>query len=275
METLVYYNGKYSTFNEALIPLSDRSVFFGDAVYDVILGRSNIGLFQAERHIERLLGNAEFMGFEIKTDLYSLIREIAGYADTEYYSVYIQLSRRGGERNHISNTPKSTNFLIVLSEAFLPDISTPVSAVTCEDKRYSFCNIKTTNLLPAVLASQMAHNSGADETIFIRDGIVTEGAKSNVFIINDNFLITHPKDSCILPGITRENLIRSAELFGLKIKEEKFTKSDLFSADEILVTSTTKFARRVSSLDGFDVGMKAQEIYTNLAMDLQKEFKQP
>ncbi len=272
METLVYYNGKYSTFKEASIPLSDRSVFFGDAVYDVILGRKNGGLYQSELHIDRLLRNADFMGLEVTPELHSIVREIAGYAVADYYSIYIQLSRFGGERNHISNTPKSANLLIVLSEAVLPGINTPVSAIVCEDKRYSFCDIKTTNLLPAVLASQKAHNCGADEAIFIREGIVTEGAKSNVFIIYDNTLITHPKDCHILPGITRENLIRSGRLLGLKIKEEKFNKSDLFGADEILITSTTKFVRRVNILDGLNVGMKSKDIYTNLSKKLIDEF---
>lgn len=274
METLVYYNGRYTTFREASIPLSDRSVFFGDAVYDVILGRKKGGLYQPELHVERLLRNAEFINFKIGEELYDIVREIAGYADAEYYSIYIQLSRCGGERNHISNTPKSANLLIILSEAVLPDINAPVSAIVCEDKRYSFCNIKTTNLLPAVLASQKAQNYGADEAIFIRDGIVTEGAKSNVFIIYDNTLITHPKDCHILPGITRENLIRTGRLLGLKIKEEKFSKSDLFGADEILITSTTKFVRRVSALDGLKVGMKSKDIYTYLSKNLIDEFKE-
>lgn len=273
MDTLVYYNGVYSSFWDASIPLTDRSIFFGDAVYDVVLGTRYGGLYQLDRHIKRLTDNASFMGFDLKEDIQALAEGIAKMADAEFYSLYIQLSRVGRERNHTSATPERSNVLIVLSEAALPDPKIPVSAITCEDKRYSLCNIKTVNLLPSVLASEKAEKMGADEAIFIRNKIVTEGAKTNVFIINDNVLTTHPSDHCILPGITRENLIIAAKQLGLSINEEKFTKHDLFSADEILITSTTKFVRRVHLLDGTEVGMKNGEIYAKLSRSLRDDFE--
>lgn len=273
METIVYYNGYYSSFSDASIPLSDRSVFFGDAVYDVVLGSQRGGLYQVDLHLKRLLKNASFIGVKINEDLHKLILEISEHATSEYYSVYIQLSRVGKERNHVSSTPEKANVLVIVSEVKFSANDDPISAITCEDKRYSFCNIKTTNLLPAVLASQMARACGADEAIFIRDGFVTEGAKSNCFIIYDNLLITHPKDSHILPGITRDNLIGVASFAGLEIKEEKYTRNDLFSADEILITSTTKFAKRVSHLDGIKVGMKNEKTAIRLQKLLRSDFE--
>lgn len=273
METIVYYNGKYSSFTDALIPLSDRSIFFGDAVYDVIIGKLQGGLYQLDLHLKRLYDNASFIGIKPNEDIRKLVLEASMRATSEYYSVYIQLSRLGAERNHVSNTPEKANILIIISEVQLHDTNTPISAITCEDKRYALCNIKTTNLLPAILASHRARGCGADEAIFIRDGFVTEGAKSNCFIINDNLIITRPKDSYILPGITRENLIRTATLAGFKIREEKFTKKDLFSADEILITSTTKFVKRINLLDGAKVGMKNEKTAKCLQELLENDFK--
>jgi D-alanine transaminase len=118
------------------------------------------------------------------------------------------------------------------------------------------CNVKTLNLLPAVLASKKAEESGCDEAVFIRDGIVTECAHSNIFTVKDGIVYTHPKGPHILPGITRKRVLYFCEQLGIECHEKKFTKSELLTADEILVTSTTKLCVRADEIDKSGVGHK-------------------
>ena len=114
--------------------------------------------------------------------------------------------------------------------------------------------IKSTNLLANVLASKTAHEKGCEEAIFIRDGIVTEGAKSSLLIISEDKIKTHPLTHDILPGITRNHILNIAAKMGLRVIEAPFKANELFQADEVMITSTTKLARRVESIDGIGVG---------------------
>lgn len=271
MKLSAYYNGVYSDAKEVKVGLDDRSVFFGDGVYDVIFG-AHAKTYQLYEHLRRLRKNASAVGLSFCEEIPHIVGKLAEMSEYEFYSVYVQLSRSSAERTHAPDVPEKTNVLITLTEAHATEISAPVRAITKEDIRYRMCDVKTLNLLPAVLASIEAKNAGCDEAIFIRDGFVTEGAKSNVFILKDNMLITHPLTRDILPGITRQNLIRLAKDIGIPCIEEKFPYNSLFDADEIIITSTTKFARRVEMIDGIKCGCKAREVFSNLERNMHRDM---
>lgn len=269
MAGIAYYNGVISDCKDVRIGLSDRALYFGDGVYDVMLAGA-AGAYQKGLHIERLIRNAQRLEINVPDDLDSIIdRMIETYAD-RCSAVYIQLSRSASERIHAPVTCGPSNLLITVSDVHLEREATPVSAVTTDDVRYRMCDVKTLNLLPSVLASIRAARSGCEEAIFIRDGIVTEGAKSNLFIVKDGTLYTHPLGREILPGITRCNVMRIATSLGIECREIRFNRAALFSADEIFITSTTKLLRQITALDGVRVG-RTSELGITIASLLYNE----
>ncbi len=275
MNSYAYYNGQFDKYDKIKIPLSDRSIFFGDCVYDAAIGRYDRILWEKE-HIERFLSNAKRMW--IKHDytakrLSSLLREIAVKSGIEYYFIYFSLSRKSDRRIHSGASCKSANLLITVEPMKIQAKNRPLTLITEEDKRYGYCDIKTINLLPAVIACTNAENAGCDEAVFHRNGIVTECAKSNISIIKQGRLKTHPISSSILPGITRAHLLQAAAEIGIPCQEEPFTLQELFCADEILVTSTSKLCRRVGKIDGISVGGNAAWIADDLCCKIYNEYK--
>jgi D-alanine transaminase len=138
----------------------------------------------------------------------------------------------------------------------LDNVYEKMDTVLREDIRYELCNIKTLNLLPSVLTAQMAKEKNCEEAILHRNGTVTECSHSNVSILKNGSLITAPCDKYILPGVTRAHLLVAAEENGIHIEERKYTVSELLDADEIIVTSSSKMARGVKTIDGKSVGGK-------------------
>ena len=258
MDNLAYYNGIVAPYSEIRIPLSDRSVFFGDAIYEVMVGRGGI-CYQLDEHYERLAGNASHLSLcaPEKEKLREIAARLTAGLGVSEFMLYLQLSRDKAVRSHSYGEKYKTNLLVTVSELSFPVHAECVGVVFAEDIRYKMCNIKTTNLLPAVIASQNAELSGCEEAVFIgEDGYVTECAHSNVFILNGRTLKTHPKSHRILPGITRDTLISLARNIGVETVLTPFTPRELLSADEIFITSTTKLLRRVSTADGVPCGMK-------------------
>ena len=115
------------------------------------------------------------------------------------------------------------------------------------------CNVKTLNLLPAVIASHAAEEAGCDEAVFVRDGIVTECAHSNVAIVKDGIVYTHPLSKFILPGITRARMLTLCKKLQIPYCEKPFSYADITASDEILITSTTKLCLTASKIDGIDI----------------------
>ena len=276
MKGFAYYNGKFAGADHISIPLSDRSIYFGDGVYDMALAKGD-KIFDEELHISRLLGNAERIGLAKKYS-YDDIEEIltltlrkAGYAAS---SVYFQLSRGGDERIHSATSASYVNLLVLINAYSPPEECFPIKLTAEEDKRYFFCNIKTLNLFPAVMASTRAERLGFDETVFHRGATVTECAHSNIAIVKDGILITHPTGELILPGITRRRVLDICRDLGIDYSERAFTLPELFSADEILVTSTTKLVRRADSIDGISVGCRNNDVYSAISEKLLQEYRE-
>jgi D-alanine transaminase len=129
------------------------------------------------------------------------------------------------------------------------DSITGITAITLPDIRWKLCNIKAITLLPNVLLRQQAIDSEGAEAILIKDGLATEGAASNLFIVKDGLLITPPNGPALLPGITRDLIIELAANHAIPFREADITQEQLFDADEIWLTSSTREISPVTRLD--------------------------
>lgn len=262
-----YYNGAYLNIKDVAIPLSDRSVYFSDAVYDACLVR-NKKIFMPKEHFERLKRSATAIGLKPPDEkkLFSICERLISECEGGFYFLYIQLSGYKEERSHSRIGASEGNLLLTITPISAPKPDAACKLITVPDRRYSLCNIKTVNLLPAVLASSEAESRGADEAVFIRDGIVTECAHSNIHIIKNGALFTHPLDCHILGGITRAHLLSICKRLGIPYYEKAFTKEDLISADEILITSSSKLCRRVCEIDGKEMPFLQKSHYTSISL---------
>ncbi len=273
MSDICYYNGKFQRSEDLAIPLSDRSIYFADSVYEVAIGMGG-SVYQLGEHLSRFYNNISAIGLSyplIKAEAIGIIFELIKKAKLDIYMIYLQCSGNGEKRRHARATDK-TNILISVTEIELSPTLTSSSLISLPDTRYSMCNIKTTNLLPAVLASTRAENEGCREAVFYRDNIVTECAHSNIFILKNDTLYTHPNGPHILPGITRANIIRHAPTLGLKVKETAFSTEDIYTADEVFTSATTSLITRAFSLDKKPIGGKNEGVINKIYASLYTEF---
>ena len=275
MRDYAFYNGVFTPYDACVIPLSDRSIFFGDAVYDVILGRNGIP-YQLDEHLDRLLKNARQIGLDDipqRATVKEAISSVIELSEADCFMLYVQLSGNERRRKHLRDCG-DVNLLITITAADIPERIETVSAITMQDNRYGYCNLKTTNLLPAVLSMSEASRAGADFAIFHKNGLVTECSAANVSIIKNGGLITHPLDTSILPGISERNLIRVCSELGIPHSRREFSVCELFEADAVLITSTTKLVKVCDRLDGVSLRCErdglTQEIFRLMAEDFVK-----
>ncbi|MCG6885717.1 MAG: D-amino-acid transaminase [Proteobacteria bacterium] len=257
--SIVYLNGNYLPLEEACVPVLDRGFIFGDGVYEVIpvyAGKP----FRLAHHLQRLQNSMAAVRIDnphSDAEWQQLIETVIERNDGGDQSIYLQVTRGVAARDH--RFPGSTTpSVFIMSNLFTPvpaeQLQNGVSAITLDDIRWQYCHIKSIALLPNILLRQQAVEQGAAEAILIRAGDVTEGAASNVFIVSEGVIVTPPKDDCLLPGITRDLVVELATQHGLPYREAVIKKSDLQSASEIWVTSSTKEILPVTRIDGKTVG---------------------
>lgn len=273
MRRYAYYNGKIMPYEDIRIPLCDRSIYFGDAVYEAMIGRGE-RVFLLSEHLERLSKSAKRISVKAPCfdEIERIIRALIKGSHLEEYFIYIQLSRASSERRHEYREDDGTNLLITISDFRLAPIDKRLSLICVPDIRYMMCDVKTVNLLPAVLASGKARECGADEAVFHRGERITECAHSNISIIKDSVMYTHPTDRCILPGITRAHLISAARRLGVCVVERPFTRSELFSADDVIVSSTSKLCLLCDKVDSSEIEIKENSVGRDLIYEVRKEF---
>ena len=227
--SIAYYNGCFSNIDDVRIPLFDRAVYFGDGIYDAAIGM-NGKIYMETEHIERFFANAEKMDILLplqKSKLRELLRKCVELACEKCFFLYFQATRKSSERKHTYPDGVEANLLITVTDTPIPNPNKAIRLSFFEDKRYSYCNIKTLNLLPSVLASKDAQRRGFDEGIFLRDGIVTECAHSNIAIIKDGELFTHPECCRILPGTARKKMLETALDMGIVCHDIPFSRDFL------------------------------------------------
>ncbi len=258
-ESIVYLNGEFLPLEEAKIPVLDRGFIFGDGVYEVIPcygGR----LFRLEEHLRRLQHSLD--GIRLRNPLTpaewkEMLQRLAEANPAEDQSLYLQVTRGVAGRDH-RFPEKSTPTVFAMSKPLPPAppelLERGVAAITLPDIRWQCCHIKAISLLPNVLLRQQALEAGADEAILLRDGEATEGAASNLFIVEAGVLITPPKDHRLLPGITRDLVVELARDAGIPCQERTVTEGELRAAQEIWITSSTREILPVTRLDDTVVG---------------------
>ena len=269
-----YYNGVYTPYDDTVIPLSDRSFYFADAVYEVMLGRCG-KVHNLALHLQRLESNAKSIGIEYtlsEDGILTILDTLISLAELDTYVVYIQLSGNSQRRTHIRSSGRS-NLLITLTHTEIPKDVELISAITLPDRRYDYCNLKTTNLLPAVLSMKSAQHTGCDIAIFHNNGIITECSHANIFILNGMTLATPPLSSRILPGITRAELIKFAPKKGIRVQEREIRLDELQSVDAILITSTTHFLRICTKVDSTTCNVNNIAIASELFALLREDFE--
>ena len=256
---MVYLNGKFIPKEKAFISVMDRGFLFGDGVYEVfpVFNNNIIGLMP---HLNRLQDGLDAINIEnphSKDEWINLINKVVSYNNkNSSQAIYLQISRGCDEnRKHTYGKLKPTVY--IQSSGIEPKDKRVLikgkSAITREDIRWLKSNTKATSLLANTLYAQEAKESNSEEAILYRDGIVTEASSSNVFIVKDSILYTHPKGPNILPGVTRDIAIHCAENLGIKVKEEKFTKEQLMKADEVWISSSTREILPITSIDSVSI----------------------
>ncbi len=275
MKNLGYYNGTLGEIDDMTIPMNDRVCFFGDGVYDATYSR-NYNIFSIDDHVNRLFSSAGLLAIEppcTKEELKALLKEMVMKMDTGENFVYFQLTRGAGPRNHVfPDDGQKANLWMNIFHREIVDVYKKVKLITMEDTRFLHCNIKTVNLIPAVMASQKAKEAGCDEAVFHRNGRVTECAHSNVHILKDGTLITAPADNLILPGIARKHIIEACRRTGIPVLETPYTLDDLFNADEIMISSAGSLCLAAEEIDGQKAGGKAPELLKQIQDEVLKEF---
>jgi D-alanine transaminase len=274
--SIAYYNGELSEYSELKIPVSDRSIFFGDGVYEACIGHSG-GIYLFDEHADRLFANARRLSIPISFDraeLFSIISSLIEKNGFNEYFIYLQLTRYSPDRIHAYPDTEKSNLLISIREHTLPSREKLLSLISEEDIRYAMCDAKTLNLLPAVLASKRAEGLGCDEAVFIRDGLVTECAHSNISILKNGTLYTRALDRYILPGITRARLLYVCDRLGVPVNETAFTYSDMLSADEVIISSTTKLIMRAGCMDKITIGGKDMALFSRIYEYLYSDFRE-
>lgn len=262
MKNLGYYNGKISLIEDLQIPALDRAFYFGDGVYDAVMCRNNIP-YLLDLHIDRLFQNCIALDITppvTKKELKTIICDLVKKVDAKENFVYFQISRGSQIRDHAYENLRG-NLFITITEREITDIKRKMKCTLAKDIRYELCNIKTLNLLPSVLTAQISKNKGSEEAIMYRsEDFVTEGSHSNVSILKNGKLITAPSDKYILPGVTRAHLIEIANQNGIPVDERRYSVKELLSADEIIISSSSKMARGVSLIDNIPVGNKDEKL---------------
>lgn len=267
MKTLGYYNGKYDEIDKIMIPMSDRSHWFGDGVYDATCAR-NYKIMAIDEHIDRFFNSARLVEINLgftKEELKTLLNDLVKKLDDDELFVYWQVTRGGnGLRSHNYNKNDIANLWVTICPEKITDKTREYKLTTMEDTRFLHCNIKTLNLLPSVRAYQLAKERNCDETVFHRGDIVTECAHSNIHIIKNKKFITHPADEYILPGIARAHLLKACNNLQIEVEERPFTMQELIDADEIIVSSSGDLCIRAVDLDGKSIGKKMKKLSSNL-----------
>ena len=260
-QRLTYVNGVIGPTTEVQVQVEDRAFQFGDGIYEVV--RICHGkLFALQRHRLRMERSAEKIHLtldRISEQLGTIAKQLIEQSHIEFGQVYIQVSRGVAPRVHSFPRPAGNPTLVVtvseLPLRTMADFERGETALIVNDDRWLHCDIKSTSLLPNVLAKEEAISQGAQEAILAREGrIITEGSSSNVFIVRNGTLYTHPDGPYILPGISKDLVKMLARRLDIPLIEKPFEVKMLREADEVFITSTLHDVCPILKVDNQAIG---------------------
>lgn len=260
MKEIAYYNGRFVAPDEPAVSLNDRGYYFGDGVYEVTRvynGRP----FALSYHLDRLYRSMRELRIPVRIapdELSEMHEVMVEQSEIQDGYIYMQISRDVSTRHF--PFPKQVNPpLSMVIRAIDEPVETlnanGVTAITIPDDRWARCDIKCLNLLPAVLGTEQAEENNAYEAIQIKDGIITEGCSSNIVVIKNGIVYTHPADKHILKGITRVLLFsKVAPTCGVTVIEKKFDKEFMNASQEVFLSNTVTGLTPIIAIDGNAVG---------------------
>jgi D-alanine transaminase len=256
----VYLNGKFVRPEQAMVSVMDRGFLFGDGVYEVIpsYGGHFLGLEQHLDRLDRSLAAVRLPNPLSRREWRSVLARLIGPPPAPDQAAYLQVTRGApAERDHLCPEDVDPTLFAVAKpiKPRRPEIGERgVACITRPDIRWERCDIKTVSLLAAVMLRREAEDAGALETIMVRDGMVTEGTASNVFVVLGDQVLTPPAGPRILTGITRGLALDLARAGEIRFSEQPIPVGDLARADEIWLSSSTREVLPVTRLDGRPVG---------------------
>ena len=255
---MIYLNGTLRPRQEGLVDIEDRGFQFADGLYEVVLVRRGRPYFLTE-HLDRLRLNADLIKMELPADFDrwpAVIEELIRLNSLTNGIIYLQISRGTAPREHWSASVKSPTSVIYVKvmQDNQEALQNGIKVKSVLDERWGWCHIKSIGLLPNVLAKEEAYRAGAKEAVFHRQGRVTEGGSSNIFMIKNGQIRTAPADNLILNGITRRQVLHLCQRDGVPLSEEAFSLDELRAADEAFITSTTNHVTPIVNLDDQPIG---------------------
>lgn len=244
MET-AYFNGRFLPKEKIRVSPDDRGFLFGDGVYEVMKWYGSF-FYDAESHLSRLKRSLRevrisWTGADSFPEFARELIEINNLNGKQAL-IYMQVTRGEAPRNHAFPDPEVQPTVYAFVREIEPGGIKNLSGnkvLLGRDIRWSRCDIKSVSLLANILSFQEARDRGMMEYIFVRDGVITEGSRSNIFFVADGILHTHPESEYILSGITRKNIIRLAKEAGITVQEKPFREKDLCNIREAFITNSS------------------------------------
>ena len=276
---MVFLNGKFMPVEEARVSVLDRGFIFGDGVYELIPVYSRVP-FRMDEHLARLersLAAVRIRNPYSRAEWRDIILQLVAKQPFEDQGVYFQVTRGVAKRDHAFPKDAAPTVFIMANPLVNPPqelVERGAAAVTAVDDRWHRCDIKSISLIGNCLLRQVSADVGAVETILFRDGKLTEASASNVFVVKGGVILSPPKSSLILPGITYDVIAEIAQAAGLPLEYRDLSEAEVRGADEIWVTSSSKEVLAIVTLDGKPVaggkpGPRFRRVHA-----LYQEFKQ-
>lgn len=257
----VLWNDQIVDESEVKIDLEDRGYQFGDGIYEVIRIYDRY-MFMEKEHLDRLWVSAEKIRMTLpftKEELSKRLHRLAEEVGLENARVYFQVTRGTAKpRLHDFPDPKEVTPVLIadIQPASRPSAKQHIGirAGFVADKRWLHCDIKSISLLGNILALDEAKQKGYDEAVLVRDNYVTEASASNLWMVKDQILYTHPDGNLVLPGIAKVKIRELAKALGIKLIEEAFTEKELLNADECFKTSSVAEIMPIIEIDDQKIG---------------------
>ena len=258
-QQIVYLNGAFMPIEEARIPVLDRGFIFGDGIYEVVpvyAGRP----FRWQQHLRRLVRSLAAIRIDNPLDdagWTALMNDLVSRHTWKDQFVYLQITRGVARRDHAFPKGVQPTVFGMVSEFIAPPASAReqgLAAITLPDERWLHCDIKSVSLLGNVLAKQAAVDAGAAECLMFRDGMLTEGSSSNIWVVRGGKVLCVPMDNLVLQGIRVGLLAELCERTGLPFEQRRVIREEVLSADELMLTSATREVLPITTLDGHPVG---------------------
>jgi len=270
-DSQVYLNGEFLRLDEAKVSVLDRGFIFGDGIYEVV-PVYNGNAFRMAEHLDRL--DRSLAALRIASPLdragwIDLVAELIARGGMPTCLIYLQVTRGVYKRDHAFPPEPVAPTVFGMASAWSPPSAEQrargISAIGIPDERWLHCEIKSVSLLGNVLARQQAVDAHVDEVVQFRDGYLTEGSSSNIWVVSQGKLLAPPKNNLILEGIRYGLLGELAAEAGIPFEARRITREEVERADELLVTSATKEVLPILSLDGKPVGSgKPGPVYAQL-----------